>query len=157
MRPEGIGVVPPALDRHLSHCETTRDLARRSLLNGQRIRVLTIVDVFSKLSPRIGVGFTYKGCDVVETLEQAVNDHGCPKRIRVDNGPEFVSRDLDLWAHAKGVVLDFSRPGKPTDNACIEALNSRFRQECLNASWLLSLEDARSKIEAWRVDYNPVS
>ena len=76
--------------------------------------------------------------------------------IRVDNGPEFVSRDLDLWAHTNGVILDFSRPGKPTDNAYIEGFNSRFRQECLNAYWFLSLMDARSKIEAWRVDYNTV-
>ena len=126
------------------------------LFNGQRIRVLAIVDVFSKVSPAIGVGFSHKGCDVVETLEEAVKEHGCPQRIRVDNGPEFVSRDLDLWAYANGVVLDYSRPGKPTDNAYIEAFNSRFRQECLNASWFLSLKDARSRIEAWRMEYNTV-
>jgi putative transposase len=132
------------------------DFMADHLFNGQRIRVLTIVDVFSNLSPAIGVGFSYKGSDVVETLELAVKEHGCPKRIRVDNGPEFVSRDLDLWAYTKGVVLDFSRPGKPTDNAYIEAFNSRFRQECLNASWFLSLGDARSKIEAWRIEYNTV-
>lgn len=104
------------------------DFMADQLFSGQRIRVLTIVDVFSKVSPAIGVGFSYKGCDVVDTLEQAIRAHGCPKRIRLDNGPEFVSRDLDLWAYAKGVVLDFSRPGKPTDNAYIEAFNSRFRQ-----------------------------
>ncbi len=132
------------------------DFMADQLFSGQRIRVLTIVDIFSKVSPAIGVGFSYKGCDVVDTLDQAVEEHGCPKRIRLDNGPEFVSRDLDLWAYAKGVVLDFSRPGKPTDNAYIEAFNSRFRQECLNASWFLSLEDARSKIEAWREEYNTV-
>ncbi len=132
------------------------DFMADQLFNGQRIRVLTIVDIFCKISPAIGVGFSYKGCDVVETLEQATKEQGCPKRIRVDNGPEFVSRDLDLWAYARGVVLDFSRPGKPTDNAYIEAFNSRFRQECLNASWFLSLDDARSKIEAWRIEYNTV-
>jgi putative transposase len=132
------------------------DFMADQLFNGQRIRVLTIVDIFSKLSPTIGVGFSYKGSDVVETLEQAVKAQGCPKRIRLDNGPEFVSRDLDLWAYARGVVLDFSRPGKPTDNAYIEAFNSRFRQECLNAYWFLSLEDAKSKIEDWRIEYNTV-
>jgi len=72
----------------------------------------------------------------------------------VDNGPEFVSKEVDLWVYANNVVLDFSRPGKPTDNAFIESFNSRFRQECLNQHWFLSLEDARSKIEFWRLDYN---
>ena len=81
---------------------------------------------------------------------------GAPKTIRVDNGPEFISKALDLWAYANGVTLDFSRPGKPTDNAFIESFNGRLRDECLNANWFLSLDDARSKIEAWRRDYNEV-
>lgn len=82
--------------------------------------------------------------------------YGLPKTIRVDNGPEFVSKDLDLWAHMNKVTLDFSRPGKPTDNVFVESFNGSFRTECLNASWFLSLEDARSKCEAWRRDYNEV-
>lgn len=132
------------------------DFMADQLFNGQRLRVLTIVDIFSKISPAIGVGFSYKGYDVVETLGKAIKEYGCPRRIRVDNGPEFVSRDLDLWAYTNSVILDFSRPGKPTDNAYIEGFNSRFRQECLNTYWFLSLEDARLKIEAWRMDYNTV-
>ena len=79
---------------------------------------------------------------------------GYPTTIRVDQGTEFVSRDLDLWAYTRGVTLDFSRPGKPTDNAFIEAFNGRFRAECLNAHWFMSLEDARQKMEAWRKYYN---
>jgi putative transposase len=74
---------------------------------------------------------------------------GYPKAIRVDQGTEFVSRNLDLWAYAQGVTLDFSRPGKPTDNAFIEAFNGRFRAECLNAHWFLTLADAAEKLEAW--------
>ena len=81
---------------------------------------------------------------------------GKPKTIRVDNGPGFVSKEVDLWAYANGVVLDFSRPGKPTDNAFIESFNSRVRAECLNQHWFLSLEDAVEKVERWRVDYNRV-
>jgi len=77
-------------------------------------------------------------------LDQALH----PGSIRVDNGPEFMLKDLDLWAYMHGVVLDFSRPGKPTDNAFIEAFYSRIRQECLNAYWFLSLADAQCKIEA---------
>ena len=76
------------------------------------------------------------------------------KTIRVDNGPEFVSKTLDRWAYQNGVTLDFSRPGKPTDNAFVESFNGRLRDECLNAHWFLSLADAKSKIEAWRRHYN---
>lgn len=72
----------------------------------------------------------------------------------MDNGPEFISKNLDLWAYAKGVELDFSRPGKPTDNAYIESLSGKFRAECLNAHWFLNLADARRKCESWREDYN---
>ena len=81
---------------------------------------------------------------------------GYPRAIRVDQGSEFVSRDLDLWAYQNNVTLDFSRPGKPTDNAFIEAFNGRLRAECLNTHWFLSLADAREKLECWRRDYNEV-
>ena len=77
-----------------------------------------------------------------------------PKTIAVDNSPEFTSKALDQWAYLNGVEIDFSRPGKPTDNAFIESFNARVRDECLNESWFLSLEDAREKIEAWRRHYN---
>jgi putative transposase len=72
----------------------------------------------------------------------------------LDNGPEFISKALDQWAYLNSVELDFSRPGKPTDNGLIEAFNGRLRQECLNESWFLSLEDARDKVEVWRQQYN---
>ena len=87
-------------------------------------------------------------------LERVGREIGLPASIRVDQGTEFVSRDLDLWAYQRGVTLDFSRPGKPTDNAFIEAFNGRFRAECLNAHWFLSLADAREKMEDWRKYYN---
>jgi putative transposase len=130
------------------------DFMSDELFNGRRIRVLTIVDNFSRVSPFIGVGYSYKGYDVVTSLETAARRYGIPSRIRVDNGPEFVSKELDLWAYANGVVLDFSRPGKPTDNAFIESFNSNFRKECLNQHWFLSIEDAENKVEVWRRDYN---
>ncbi|KRQ16267.1 transposase [Bradyrhizobium manausense] len=97
------------------------------------------------------------GTDVVEVLERACKEVGFPATIRVDQGSEFVSRDVDLWAYQRGVTLDFSRPGKPTDNAFIEAFNGRFRAECLNAHWFLSLADARQKVETWRRYYNRAS
>jgi putative transposase len=94
--------------------------------------VLTVVDTFSRFSPIIDPRFSYRAENVVQALERICTNIGYPKTIRVDQGSEFVSRDMDLWAYAKGVTLDFSRPGKPTDNAFIEAFNGRFRAECLN-------------------------
>ena len=81
---------------------------------------------------------------------RVAEERGLPEKIRLDNGPEFTSKMLDQWAYLNGVELDFIRPGKPTDNAFIESFNGRFRQECLNESWFLSLEDARGKVERWR-------
>jgi putative transposase len=88
----------------------------------------------------------------VQTLERICGRNGYPKTIRVDNGSDFISRDLNLWAYANNVTLDFSRPGKPTDNGFIEAFNSKFRAECLNAHCFLTLADAREKMEVWRRD-----
>jgi len=130
------------------------DFVHDELATGRKLRILTVVDTFSRLSPVIDPRFSYRGEDVVATLEQACRKIGYPKTIRVDNGSEFISRDMDLWAYQRGVILDFSRPGKPTDNAFIEAFNSKLRSECLNAHWFLNLQDACAKLEAWRRHYN---
>ena len=83
--------------------------------------------------------------DVVACLERLAVERGAPTYLRFDNGPEFISKELDLWAFMRGVTLDFSRPGKPTDNAFIESLNGKFRAECLNANWFMSLDEARRR------------
>ena len=132
------------------------DFVHDQLFDGRKIRVLTIIDTFTRLSPAIEVRQSFRGSDVVDTLERVIREIGCPTTIRLDNGPEFISKELDLWAFIRGVTLDFSRPGKPTDNAFIESLNGKFRAECLNANWFLSLDEARRKCEAWRRDYNEV-
>ena len=130
------------------------DFVHDQLATGKKIRVLTVVDTFSRFSPVIDPRFSYRAEDVVGALDRVCASTGYPKTIRVDQGSEFVSRDMDLWAYARGVTLDFSRPGKPTDNAFIEAFNGRFRAECLNAHWFLTLDDARLKMEEWRRYYN---
>src|SRR4051812_20624675 len=130
------------------------DFVHDQLATGRKLRVLTVVDTFSRFSPVLEPRFTFRGADVVEVLEEVGRQVGFPAAIRVDQGTEFVSRDLDLWAYQRGVVLDFSRPGKPTDNAFIEAFNGRFRAECLNTHWFLSLADAQEKMEDWRRYYN---
>ena len=102
----------------------------------------------------IDVGQSLKGEDVVRTLERIRLERGLPRTIKVDNGSEFISKAMDRWAYENGVELDFSRPGRPIDNAKVESFNGRLRQECLNAHWFLSLADAQRKIEAWRQYYN---
>ena len=130
------------------------DFMSDELFDGRRIRLLTIVDNFTRESLAIKVAASIGGQGVVEVLHRLMKQHRMPKTIRVDNGPEFTSKRLDQWAYLNGVELDFSRPGKPTDNAFIEAFNGRFRQECLNENWFLSLEDAVDKVESWRRHYN---
>lgn len=124
------------------------------LATGRKIRVLTVVDNFSRFTPVVDPRFSYRAENVIETLERVCAERGCPRTIRFDQGSKFISRDLDLWAYTKGVTLDFSRPGKPTDNAFIEAFNCPFREECLSAHWFMTLADAREKMETWLNYYN---
>ena len=130
------------------------DFVSDSLFNGKRFRALTIIDIFSRECLGIYADIGITGQKVVETLETICCERGTPERIRVDNGPEFISKVLDAWAYSTDIKLDFSRPGKPTDNAHIESFNGSLRDECLNINWFLSIEDARSKLETWRKDYN---
>jgi putative transposase len=130
------------------------DFVADELADGRRFRTLTVLDLFTRECLDIAVGRGLTGQDVVRTLERLRFDRGLPQRIHCDNGTEFVSAAMDLWAYTNGVILDFSRRGKPTDNATIESFNGRFRAECLNVHWFHSLEDAEEKIEAWRQDYN---
>ena len=130
------------------------DFVSDQLYDGRRIRILTLVDNHTRESLALHVGQRVRGQEVVRVLERVADEHGLPQAIRVDNGPEFISKDLDLWAYWNKVKLDFSRPGKPTDNAFIESFNGRFRMECLNEHWFMTLDDAGQKIEAWRRDYN---
>ena len=115
---------------------------------------MTVIDNYTRESLAIDVGQSLKGEDVVRVLTMIVAERGVPQTIKVDNGSEFISKAMDRWAYEHGVELDFSRPGTPTDNAKVESFNGRFRQECLNEHWFLSLDDARGKIAAWRQYYN---
>ncbi len=130
------------------------DFVSDRLFDEHRLRVLVIVENYTRQCLALEASGRIHGIDVVTTLERITQEHGFPKRIKVDNGPEFISKDLDRWAYWNNVELDFSRPGKPSDNALVEAFNSRFRQECLNQHWFMSLEDARCKLAAWQHEYN---
>jgi putative transposase len=130
------------------------DFVSDSLFNGRRFRALTVVDNHSPECLAIEPGQSLSGGDVVEVMDRLVAERGAPERIWCDNGSEFVSKTLDRWAYEHGVTMDFSKPGKPMDNGLVESFNGSLRDECLNVNWFLSLEDAREKIETWRVEYN---
>ena len=130
------------------------DFMSDNLADGRRLRVLNIIDVFTKEALAMVVDTSLPGKRVVQALEYLGWMHGMPDVVTVDNGPEFTGRALDKWAWQNSVKLEFSRPGKPVDNAFIESFNRSVREECLNDSWFLSLDHAREVIEAWRNDYN---
>ena len=131
------------------------DFVSDQLYNGNRFRALTVVGNFSRKCLAIHAGKSLRGSDVVGAMERITErTNSLPRRIKVDNGSEFISKVLDKWAYENKVELDFSRPGKPTDNPFIESFNGSFRDECLNANWFFSLEDAQEKFDIWRKDYN---
>jgi putative transposase len=130
------------------------DFMHDLLADGRKIRLLTIVDVYSRENVALEVDFGFKSPQVVDVLRAAVKVRGVPERIYCDNGPEFVSLHLDQWAHWNRVKLDFSRPGRPSDNAFCESFNNRVRQELLNPNWFASLAEARLHALVWRRDYN---
>jgi putative transposase len=143
-------VLPPSACRPQERW--SMDFLTDSLVDGQRFRILTIVDTVSRVSPAIAIGTSLPGERVVALLDRLRSTVGVPQRIAIDNGPEFISKALDAWAYGNGVQLEFSRPGKPTDNAFVESFNGRFRDECLNQHWFASLEEVRQTVEEWRID-----
>ena len=130
------------------------DFVADQLADGRRFRSLTVVDVYTRESLAIEPGQSLRGEDVVRVMQRIQKARGGPKRLYCDNGSEFSSQVLDLWAYQNGVKIDFSRPGKPTDNGHIESFNGTFRDECLNTHWFTTLEEAKQIIEAWRREYN---
>ena len=130
------------------------DVVHDALNDGRTFRVLTVVDQWSRESPLLEVSFSLTGRHVVSAFEDTIGDANLPTSITVEHGTEFTSKAVEAWAFYRGVELDFTRPGKPTDNGHIESFNGRLRDECLNAHQFLSIEHAQRLIEARRVDYN---
>lgn len=132
----------------------TMDFVADQLSHGTKFRILTVVDVFTREALAVEAGRQMKGAHVVETLNRLVAQRGAPRHIFVDNGSEFTGRLMDMWAYHHQVRIDFSRPGKPTDNCFVETFNGSLRDECLNVHWFDSLAEAKLILEAWRRDYN---
>jgi putative transposase len=132
------------------------DFTTDTLADGRNFRTLNIVDDFTRECVAIEVDRSLPGLRVTRVLDRLRSTIGLPQTIVMDNGPEFVGRTLDAWAYTHGVTLRFIRPGKPIENAYVESFNGKFRDECLNEHWFVSLVDAKAVIEAWRIDYNTV-
>jgi putative transposase len=130
------------------------DFVHDQLSNGQVFRILTVIDNWSRQSVLLEVGFRLNGHSVVEAFNRVARKERLPLSITMDHGTEFTSRALDEWAWQNKVQLDFTRPGKLTDNGLSESLNGRLRDECLNVNEFQTMADAKRIIEAWRVDYN---
>jgi putative transposase len=132
------------------------DFMHERLADHRKIRLLTIVDLFTRECVALEVAYGFKSADVVRVLASACKKRGTPEFIRCDNGTEFVAEALDQWAYWNRVELDFSRPGKPTDNAFAESFNGRVRAEFLNPNYFETLVEARRAAGIWRYDYNEI-
>ncbi len=130
------------------------DFVHDRLVTGRRFKCLTMTDLCSKEVPVIAVEVSIGGARVCRILDQLFATRPLPDTLILDNGPEFAGTALDAWAAQHGVHLHFIQPGKPVQNAFIESFNGKFRDECLNEHWFLTLEEAQLVIEAWRREYN---
>lgn len=119
-----------------------------ALFDGRRLRLLTVIDLYTRECLGICVGQNLRSTEVAEMLNTIAFRRPLPQLLKTDNASEFAGKMLDKWGYERGIRIDFSRPGTPTDNATVESFNGRLRQECLNENWFMSLEDARCKIEA---------
>jgi putative transposase len=140
---------PERINQHWS-----MDFVSDSLYNGRRFRVLTIIDDFNRECPALEADHSLTGKRVARVLDRVALLRRLPDVITVDNGPEFISKALDLWAYENNVKLIFIQPGKPVQNAYIESFNGKFLEECLNEHVFVSLHSAQQIIETWRQDYN---
>ena len=130
------------------------DFVSDQLGNGRRIRILNIVDDYSRLCVGQLVDVSISGTRMVRFLDQLRELRGLPRTLVLDNGPEMTSKAMFFWSQQSGVKLHFIQPGKPTQNAFVESFNGRFRDGCLNQHWFRDLDDARRIIDAWRGHYN---
>jgi putative transposase len=132
------------------------DFVTERFENGRYFRILTVMDQYTRECLALETGVSMSGTKVACSLNGVVLSRGSPESITMDNGTEFQSRAMDAWAYEHDVRLDFIRPGRPVENGLIESFNGRLRDECLNVHLFWNLEDARKKLEEWRLDYNSV-
>jgi putative transposase len=144
----------PLLLPHAPNQVWSMDFVMDALDSGRRLKCLTLVDDFTKEAIEIVADHSIPGLYLTRVLDQVGRFRGLPRAIRTDQGPEFTGRALDQWAYRNGVELKLIEAGKPNQNAYVESFNGKFRDECLNEHWFVSLAHARAVIGAWRRDYN---
>lgn len=130
------------------------DFVHDGTARGQRLRMLNIVDDFTRECVAIEVDTSISGERVTRVLDKVIEQFGKPTSLLMDNGPEFTGKALDQWAYKQKISLRFIEPGKPMQNGYVESFNGKFRDECLNEHWFIDVFDARRIIEEWREDYN---
>lgn len=137
-----------------SNQEWALDFACDTLATGRGIRVLAVVDAFTRECLSLEVDTSMSSKRVTRSLEAVIERRGMPEAIRCDNGPELTSRHFVGWCEERKIQLIHIQPGRPMQNGHVESFNGRLRDECLNANWFPTLQDARAKIAAWRNEYN---
>jgi putative transposase len=140
----------------MSNERWSMDFVSDQLATGRRFRILNIVDDYTRECVVQVVDFSISGERVARALDRLADARGLPEQLVSDNGPEFTSKAMFLWAQRSGVNLHFIQPGKPTQNAFVESYNGKFRDACLNEHWFVTIADARRTIEFWRLHYNTV-
>lgn len=130
------------------------DFMHDSLWNGRKFRTFNVIDDFNREALGIEVDHSLPTGRVIRTLEQIFEHRGKPKRLRMDNGPEFISTSFELWCNSQGIELQYIQPGKPTQNAYIESFNGIYRRHVLDAYLFETLEDVRTVTEEWINHYN---
>jgi putative transposase len=122
--------------------------------DGRKFRILTVVDMCTRECLTLVAARSLPSPSVTRALDGVLAERPAPQVIQVDNGTEFSCNHFDAWAYGRGIRIDYIRPGKPVDNAHIEAFNGRLRDECLDVQWFESLDGARRALAEWRRDYN---
>ncbi len=136
------------------HQRWALDFVQDALWDGRRIRLMPVIDVFTRRCLGIIVDSSLNGRRVVKALENMIEEHGTPEEIISDNGTEFTSNIVLKWCHDRGQKWNYIQPGKPYQNGNAESFNGKLRDECLNENWFTNLEEARRLIEKWREEYN---
>ena len=144
----------PLLARTSANQEWALDFLHDAVECGRAIRVLSVVDAYTRECLALEVDTSFASRRVTRVLDAIVAERGQPQAIRCDNGPELTSRHFLAWCVERQIELVHIQPGKPTQNARVESFHGRLREECLTVSWFQNLFDARRKIAAWRIEYN---
>jgi len=149
-----VRVGQPLVERTAANQEWALDFVHDAVECGRAIRVLSVVDAYTRECPALEVDTSFASRRVTRVLDGIIVERGIPGAIRADNGPKFTSRHFLAWCIERGIELIQIQPGKPTQNARIESFHGRLREECLNVNWFQNLFDAKRKIAEWRREYN---